>query len=125
MPFAQACYVVMQVCEGLDYASTNERDAQGASCNLVHRDISPQNVLVGFEGEIKRDLDFGIAKAAVEASKTRGGRDPEGQVRVHVARAGAKWPAHRPPQRHLLRWASSLYRAADRRNNALFMVVKE
>ena len=71
MPFAQACYCVMQVCEGLDYAH-NKRDAQGRELHLVHRDISPQNVLVGFEGEIKL-IDFGIAKAAGKASKTQAG----------------------------------------------------
>jgi len=71
MGFAQACYIVMQVCEGLDYAH-NKRDAQGRELHLVHRDISPQNVLVGFEGEIKL-IDFGIAKAAGKASKTQAG----------------------------------------------------
>lgn len=71
MPIPQACYVVMQVCEGLDYAH-NKRDSQGRELHLVHRDISPQNVLVGYEGEIKL-IDFGIAKAAGKASKTQAG----------------------------------------------------
>ena len=71
MPTPQACFIVMQVCEGLDYAH-NKRDGQGQELHLVHRDISPQNVLVGFEGEIKL-IDFGIAKAAGKASKTQAG----------------------------------------------------
>ena len=71
MPLAQACFIMMQVCEGLDYAH-NKRDAQGRELHLVHRDISPQNVLVGFEGEVKL-IDFGIAKAAGKASKTQAG----------------------------------------------------
>jgi serine/threonine protein kinase len=71
MPVAQVCYVVMQVCEGLDYAH-NKRDSQGRSLNLVHRDVSPQNVLIGYEGEVKL-IDFGIAKAAGKASKTQAG----------------------------------------------------
>ena len=71
MPMAQACFIVMQVCEGLDYAH-NKRDAQGRELNLVHRDVSPQNVLIGYEGEIKL-VDFGIAKAAGKASKTQAG----------------------------------------------------
>ncbi len=64
-------YIVMQVCEGLDYAH-NKRDGQGRELHLVHRDISPQNVLVGYEGEVKL-IDFGIAKAAGKASKTQAG----------------------------------------------------
>jgi len=71
MPMPQVCFVIMQVCEGLDYAH-NKRDAQGRALNLVHRDVSPQNVLIGFEGEVKL-IDFGIAKAAGKASKTQAG----------------------------------------------------
>ncbi len=71
MPTSQACFIVMQLCEGLDYAH-NKRDAQGRELNLVHRDVSPQNVLIGYDGEIKL-VDFGIAKAAGKASKTQAG----------------------------------------------------
>jgi serine/threonine protein kinase len=71
MPIAQACFVVMKACEGLDYAH-NKRDAQGKELTLVHRDVSPQNVLISFEGEVKL-IDFGIAKAAGKASKTQQG----------------------------------------------------
>src|SRR5262245_28799380 len=71
MPVAQACFVVMKMCEGLDYAH-NKRDAAGHEMNLVHRDVSPQNVLVSFEGEVKI-IDFGIAKAAGKVGKTQAG----------------------------------------------------
>jgi serine/threonine protein kinase len=71
LPLPQACYIIMQVCEGLDYAH-NKRDSQGQELHLVHRDISPQNVLVGYEGEVKL-IDFGIAKAAGKAGKTQAG----------------------------------------------------
>src|SRR5262245_21520083 len=69
MPIAQACFVTMKVCEGLDYAH-NKRDAAGKELYLVHRDVSPQNVLISYEGEVKL-IDFGIAKAAGKASKTQ------------------------------------------------------
>ena len=71
MPVAQACFITMKVCEGLDYAH-NKRDASGRELGLVHRDISPQNVLLSYEGEVKI-IDFGIAKAAGKASKTQAG----------------------------------------------------
>ncbi|NVB84191.1 MAG: protein kinase, partial [Kofleriaceae bacterium] len=71
MPVSQACFVVMKVCEGLDYAH-NKRDQSGRELHLVHRDVSPQNVLVSFEGEVKL-IDFGIAKAAGKGSKTQAG----------------------------------------------------
>jgi serine/threonine protein kinase len=71
MPVSQACFAVMKVCEGLDYAH-NKRDQAGRELNLVHRDVSPQNVLVSFEGEVKL-IDFGIAKAAGKGSKTQAG----------------------------------------------------
>jgi len=71
MPMPQVCHLIMQLCEGLDYAH-NKRDAQGRDLNLVHRDVSPQNVLISYEGEVKL-IDFGIAKAAGKASKTQAG----------------------------------------------------
>ncbi|HEX2572244.1 MAG TPA: serine/threonine-protein kinase [Polyangia bacterium] len=71
MPVGQTCYVVMKVCEGLDYAH-NKRDAQGHELHLVHRDVSPQNVLISYDGEVKL-IDFGIAKAAGKVNKTEAG----------------------------------------------------
>src|SRR5262245_38586879 len=71
MPIAQACFVVMKACEGLDYAH-NKRDPQGKELHLVHRDVSPQNVLISYEGEVKL-IDYGIAKAAGKASQTQQG----------------------------------------------------
>jgi serine/threonine protein kinase len=67
----QACHIVMKVCEGLDYAH-KKRDPDGRPLNLVHRDISPQNILISGEGEVKL-IDFGIAKAEGRATKTLAG----------------------------------------------------
>jgi serine/threonine protein kinase len=71
IPVPMACYVIMKLCEGLDYAH-NKRDAAGQFLNLVHRDVSPQNILVSHEGEVKI-IDFGIAKAAGKAGHTQAG----------------------------------------------------
>ncbi|MCB9591514.1 MAG: serine/threonine protein kinase [Sandaracinaceae bacterium] len=71
VPVPMACYTVMKVCEGLDYAH-NKKDAAGRELNLVHRDVSPQNILISYDGETKI-IDFGIAKAAGKAGKTQAG----------------------------------------------------
>ena len=71
VPIPMDCYVTMKICEGLDYAH-NKKDAAGRDLNLVHRDVSPQNVLISYDGEVKI-IDFGIAKAAGKAGKTQAG----------------------------------------------------
>jgi serine/threonine protein kinase len=69
MPIAQACFIAMKVCEGLDYAH-NKRDQSGRELGLIHRDVSPQSILISFEGEVKL-IDFGIAKAAGTSPRTQ------------------------------------------------------
>jgi serine/threonine protein kinase len=71
IPLEQALHIICRVCAGLDY-SHNLKDFQGNSLNLIHRDISPQNILVSYEGEVKI-VDFGIAKAATKSTETRVG----------------------------------------------------
>lgn len=71
MPVPQVCYVIMKICEGLDYAH-NKKDKYQRPLNIIHRDVSPPNILVSFEGEVKL-IDFGVAKAAGRASRTQAG----------------------------------------------------
>src|ERR1044072_8531103 len=49
MPTAQAVYIATKLCEGLDYAH-RKKDARGHDLNIINRDISPQNLLISYEG---------------------------------------------------------------------------
>jgi serine/threonine protein kinase len=71
LPIAMSAYIMQRVAEGLDFAH-RKRDDRGNDIGLVHRDVSPQNVLISFEGEVKV-VDFGIAKAKNKVSKTQAG----------------------------------------------------
>lgn len=72
-PFPEqvAAFVVMKVAAALDYAH-RKRGFDDRELKLVHRDISPQNILLSTEGAVKL-VDFGIAKAASKASHTMAG----------------------------------------------------
>jgi hypothetical protein len=71
LPLEHAARVIADVCAALHYAhSLTGKD--GRPLNLVHRDISPQNILVSFAGSVKV-VDFGIAKAAIHIERTRPG----------------------------------------------------
>jgi serine/threonine-protein kinase len=71
MPWRIALAIVVGALHGL-HAAHESKDERGVALGLVHRDVSPQNILVGTDG-MARVLDFGIAKAAGRTQTTREG----------------------------------------------------
>jgi serine/threonine-protein kinase len=67
LPVPVAVAITIEVLKGLHHAHTR-RDASGQPLDLVHRDVSPDNVLVGYEGEVKL-IDFGVAKARMSGRR--------------------------------------------------------
>jgi len=61
VPLEIGAFIISRVCRGLEYAH-KKRDAEGHLLGVVHRDISPKNLMISSEGEVKI-TDFGIAKA--------------------------------------------------------------
>ncbi|HZI11878.1 MAG TPA: serine/threonine-protein kinase, partial [Myxococcus sp.] len=72
VPVPLICRILIEACAGLDYAHKRTDPTSGRPLGIVHRDVSPQNILVTFEGGVKV-VDFGIAKAADQATITRSG----------------------------------------------------
>ncbi len=71
VPLEVAFYIVSESLRGLEYAHTR-RGRDGEALQIVHRDVSPHNILVSWAGEVKI-TDFGIAKARTKVALTRPG----------------------------------------------------
>jgi serine/threonine protein kinase len=89
LPIEYGLYITCRICSGLDY-SHNLQDLHGNPLELIHRDISPQNILVTYQGEVKI-VDFGIAKAAKKTADTK-----EGLIKGKVSYMSPEQAAGKP-----------------------------
>lgn len=69
LPFEFCLYIIKEVAAALSYAHNFKDLRTGKELNLIHRDLSPHNILIGFDGSVKI-IDFGVAKSDMSENKT-------------------------------------------------------
>ncbi|NCN41871.1 protein kinase [bacterium] len=72
IPIEYSSYMIAEAAKGLDYAHSFVDQKTGQDMEIVHRDMSPQNIMLSYDGSVKI-VDFGIAKAAARSEHTRAG----------------------------------------------------
>ncbi|TXD34955.1 protein kinase [Lujinxingia vulgaris] len=71
IPLNLVLFIAMEMLKGLDFAH-RAKDPYGDDLNIIHRDVSPSNILISYAGDVKVG-DFGVAKAAIQRNLTESG----------------------------------------------------
>jgi len=71
IPLDLVLFIAMETLKGLDFAH-RAKDPYGEPLNIIHRDVSPSNIMISYAGDVKVG-DFGVAKAAIERTLTESG----------------------------------------------------
>jgi eukaryotic-like serine/threonine-protein kinase len=101
LPVELAVSIAISMLDALEYAH-DAKDADGEALEIVHRDVSPHNVFVGNDGQVKV-LDFGIAKA-----KTQEGRTATGIIKGKVGYIAPEQAAAEPVDQRADIWSSGV-----------------
>lgn len=74
LPLPHTCFIAIELLKGLEYAHNRQvmRGGRQVPLNIIHRDVSPPNILLSTQGEVKL-TDFGIARASLKAMETASG----------------------------------------------------
>lgn len=72
LPIECALFIISETCKGLDYAHNKKDDFTGQPQNIIHRDMSPQNIMLSYDGSVKI-VDFGIANWKDKLEQTKSG----------------------------------------------------
>jgi len=83
LPLECALFIINETSKGLEYAHSKKDDYSGQPHNIIHRDMSPQNIMLSYDGSVKI-VDFGIANCKDKIEHTKSGEIGRASCRERV-----------------------------------------